>query len=173
MTTFAMPTRACPQTQALPRKNSYSPLRLPLGLSSCDCRGDNDHDDVVDNDDGAESDGVVDSGDVFVNDDDDADVDLNIGLHHHLVRLENICRAERKDHHRARLGRSLQMMITVMMMMMMMMVVMTMIAMMMMMLYIYSLDRRDMMEDLRALAKHHFAWRLVAHSLQLLLTLDT
>ena len=27
---------------------------------------------------------------------------LNVGLHHHLVRLENVCRAKSKDHHCSR-----------------------------------------------------------------------
>ena len=83
-----MPTRACPQTHALPRKNSYSPLRLPLGLSSCD--------NVVDIDD-------VDSDDV-----DNGDDHLHIGLHHHLVGLENVCGTEGKDDHCARLRRPLK-----------------------------------------------------------------
>ena len=85
-----MPTRACPQTQALPRKNSYSPLLFPLGLSSYH---DGDVDDDVDDEDD-EGDDVEDEHD-----------DLHIGLHHHLVGLENVCGTEGEYDHCARLRR--------------------------------------------------------------------
>ena len=85
-----MPTRACPQTQALPRKNSYNPLRLPLGLSS--------YDDIFCNDDLFDNDDV---GDNDFDEDVDDDAYLHIGLHHHLVWFENICRTECKDDHGA------------------------------------------------------------------------
>ena len=59
-----MPTSACPQTHAFPLKNSYSPLLLPLGLSSCVVDDGGGH---VDDDDGG---GHVDDSGGHVDDDD-------------------------------------------------------------------------------------------------------
>ena len=63
-----MPTSACPQTHAFPLKNSYSPLLLPLGLSSC----------VVDH--------VDDGGGHVVDDDGDGGDDDCNGDDHHVQR---------------------------------------------------------------------------------------
>ena len=76
-----MPTSACPQTQAFPLKNSYSPLLLPLGLSSCVVDDGGGH---VDDDDGG---GHVDDSGGHVDDDDGGggDDDCN-GDDHHVQR---------------------------------------------------------------------------------------
>ena len=61
-----MPTSACPQTHAFPLKNSYSPLLLPLGLSSWVIDDVDDSGGHVDDDEGGGGDDDCNGDDLHV-----------------------------------------------------------------------------------------------------------